>query len=282
MKKPFLIALAFLFSLVLLAQKTDESTYLLTTKSNTFGYSNLSLIDPYLSPLTYSGTGLQYEHESRRFLSVTNTNISMQHKLDFELGYLLNPAQTSNMVYMDVNYDFGMHYHFRPMKGLVLLAGGSWDVDFGYKEVFRNVNNPGNVDLSTNLNLSGVAMYDIPLRKRTLRLTLSVETPVFGWMYVPLAGASYYEMFELGNLSNISHISTIVNRRGINPKLTLDIPLRYSVWRVGLKYQRLQYSANDMIFDRKELSFLIGTTFDMIGFGGRKHPAPKNFISTNE
>jgi hypothetical protein len=271
-----------LFSSILLAQKTDDQMYLLTTKTNTFGYSNLNLIDPYLSPLSYSGNGIQYAHESRRFLSIENTNISMQHNLDLELAYLLNPAQTSNMIYMDAKYDWGMHYHFRPMKGLVLMAGGSWDVDLGYKEVFRNINNPGNVDLATNLNLSGVAMYDIPFCKRILRLKLSVETPIFGWMYVPLAGASYYEMFDIGNLSNVSHISSIINRRGVNPKLTVDIPFRYSVWQVGIKYQRLQYSANNMVFDRKELSLLIGKTFDMIEFGGRRRMAPKNFISTNE
>jgi len=168
------------------------------------------------------------------------------------------------------------------MKGLVVLAGGTWDAGLGYKDVPRNVNNPGNVDLATNLNLSGVAIYDIILRRRVLKLQLAVETPVIGWMYVPLAGASYYEMFMLGNTSDISHFSSIINKRGIHPKLTLDVPFKSSVWRIGVGYQRLQYKANNMIFDRNELSFMLGTTFDVIHFGGRSKKAPANFISTNE
>jgi len=282
MKKIVLISFVIQLGSFLSAQNGYEQKYLLTTKTNTIGFSSLSLIDPYLSPLTYTGTGIQFEHESRRFLSITNTNISMQSKLDLEGGSLLNPAQTSAMYYLAVNYSWGMHYHFRPMKGLVVLAGSTWDAGLGYKDVPRNVNNPGNVDLATNLNLSGVAIYDIILRRRVLKLQLAVETPVIGWMYVPLAGASYYEMFMLGNTSDISHFSSIINKRGIHPKLTLDVPFKSSVWRIGVGYQRLQYKANNMIFDRNELSFMLGTTFDVIHFGGRSKKAPANFISTNE
>ena len=271
-----------LLNSILNAQNAFEQKYLLTTKTNTTGFSILSLTDPYLSPLTYTGNGIQFEHESRRFLSITNTNVSMQCKLDLEGGFLLNPAGTSSMTYIAMNYSWGMHYHFRPVKGLVLLTGGTWDAGLGYKDVPRNINNPGNVDLATNLNISGIARYDIPLRRRTLTLQLAVETPVIGWMYVPLAGASYYEMFMLGNVSNISHFSSLINKRGINPKLTIDVPLKNSVWRIGVGYQRLQYNANNMVFDRNELSFVVGTTFDGIGFGGRLKKAPANFISTNE
>ena len=282
MNKLHAIALGILFNSILSAQNTVDQKYLLKTKTNTFGLSALSLSDPYLSPLTYTGNGIQFNHESQRFLSVSNTHVSIQSKFNLEAGYLLNPAGTSSMTYMGTNYSWGMHYHFRPVSGLILLAGGSWDMNFGFKNVARNVNNPGNVDLATNLNLSGVAVYDVELRRRTLRLRLAVETPVIGWMYVPLAGASYYEMFMLGNLSGISHFSSVMNRRGINPKLTVDVPFKHSVWRFGMGYQVLQYSANNMVFTRKETSLIIGTTFDMASFGGRLRKAPAGFISSSE
>ncbi len=282
MKKIIFLSSILGLSFALSSQNIEGQEYLLTNKTNTYGISVLSLIDPYLSPLVYSGNGFQFEHESRRLLSLANTNLSIQSKINIEAAYLLNPAQTSSMTYMAFDYGFGMHYHFRPMKGLLLMAGGSADVGLGYKEVIRNINNPGNVDLATNLNLSGIALYDIQLPKRTLRLQLAVETPIIGWMYVPLQGASYYEMFGLGNLSNISHVSSLINRRGINPKLTLDFPFKHSVWQIGIKYQTLRYSANDMVFNRNELSLLLGTTFDMAGFGGWKRIAPPNFISPNK
>ena len=282
MKKLLLIAFVILFNFMLKAQNGSEQKYLLTTKTNTGGLSVLSLTDPYLSPLTYTGNGIQFDHESRRFWSLTNTRLSIQSKLNLEGGFLLNPAQTSSMTYIALDYSWGLHWHFRPMKGLKLLAGGNVDLGLAYKDVPRNINNPGNMDLATNLNLSGIAMYDIPLRKRILKLQLAIESPVIGWMYVPLAGASYYEMFMLGNLSNTSHFSSLINKRGIHPTLTLDVPLKNSVWRIGMGYQGLKYEANNMVFKRSELSLILGSTFDIISFGGHLKKVPGNFISTNE
>ncbi len=102
MKKSLLIVLVILYNSILKAQNGYEQKYLLTTKTNTFGLSILSLTDPYLSPLTYSGNGIQYEHGNRRFLSIANTDISIQNKLDLEVGYLLNPAKTGSMTYMEI------------------------------------------------------------------------------------------------------------------------------------------------------------------------------------
>jgi hypothetical protein len=282
MKKYVLVSLAIFLSSAISAQSSDDQKHLLTTKTNTFGFTTLHFIDPYLSPLNYSGSGFDFNHESRRFLSLNNTNISIQNKFYLATGIAYNPAKTGSMLYFGANYSVGMHYHFRPAKGLQLLAGGSWDVDFGFKDLTRNVNNPVNLDMATNLNLSGLARYDIPLRRRTLRLQLAVETPVLGWMFVPTAGASYYEMFELGNHSDITHFSSVFNKRGLNPKLTVDVPFARSTWRFGLSYQGLKYKANDMVFKRNTFSLMVGTTMDVISFAGRKKQAPHNFISTNE
>lgn len=282
MKKLILVLLVIFLSFSLSAQNPDEQKYLLTTNTYAFGLSTLRFIDPYLSPLTYNGNGFNFNHESRRFLSLNTTNISLQNKYYLVAGIAYNPAKTSSMLYFGANYSWGMHYHFRPFKGLQLLAGSSWDVDFGFKNVVRNINNPVNLDIATNFNLSGLARYDIYLHRKTLRLQLAIETPILGWMFVPSAGASYYEMFQLGNSSNISHFSSIFNKRGINPKLTIDVPFNRSIWEFGISYQELKYTANQLVFERNEFKLLVGTTFDVISFAGRKKQAPHNFISSNQ
>jgi hypothetical protein len=186
------------------------------------------------------------------------------------------------MTYLGLSYSWGMHYHFRPMKGLLLLVGGNYELDLAVKNIARNVNNPANVDLATNLNLSGVARYDIPTRKRTMQLQLAVQSPLFGCMFVPRNGASYYEMFELWNLSDAVHFSSLHNKRGIETNLMLQIPFNLSTLRFGLGYNGLKYTANEMVFRRNEISLLIGTTFEVATFEGKKNRAPKNFMSTNE
>lgn len=282
MKKKALFYFMFIFNALIHAQDTDERKFLLVNNTNSIGISTLSINDPYLSPLTYSGIGFRFNHNNRRFLSTDNTNLSKQNKLSILGGMTINPAYTSSMTYLGLRYSWGMHYHLRPMNGLLLLAGGNCELDLAVKNISRNVNNPVNVDLATNLNLSGVARYDIQTRKRIMQLQLDVQSPLFGCMFVPRGGASYYEMFELWNLSDAVHFSSLHNKRGIETNLMLQIPFNLSTLRFGIGYNGLKYSANDMVFKRNEISLLIGTTFDMAIFAGKKNRAPKNFMNTNE
>ena len=101
-------------------------------------------------------------------------------------------------------------------------------------------------------------------------------------MFVPKSGASYYEMFDLGNLTDAFHFSSLYNKRGLNSAFSVVVPFNRSVWHFGLRMNTLRYSANKLVFDRNEFGLLVGTTFDAINFAGRKNKAPKNFISTQE
>ena len=282
MRKLIFVFILFMSAGIVSAQNAAEKKFLLSTHSNSFGLSMLSTTDPYLSPAVYSGLGFRFNTERSRFLSTENTNYSGYGKLSLSAGMMLNPAFSSSMTYLGANYGYGIHYHLRSKKDLHALVGGIWDVDFGFKNVARNVNNPVNIDLATNLNLSAVILYDIHTRKRMLKLKLNVQTPILGCMFVPPGGASYYDMFELGNLANAFHISSLHNKRGLSQMYSVDVPFNNSTWRFGLKFDDLKYSANNLVFVRKEFSLLVGITFDVATFAGRKHTPPQNFISTNE
>jgi len=282
MKKIVVLLLTIFVCLFVQAQNNDNQRYLLTTKSSTFGVGLSDIIDPYLSPLVYSGVGLNYNLDTRRFLSDKNSNYLMQSKLVLSSDFLLNPALSSEMIYLGINYGWGLNYHFRLNKNLKILAGGLWNIDFGFKNVSRNINNPVNLDMSTNLNLTGLLMYDWVLHTRTLHLQAYLQMPLIGCMFVPSGGASYYDMFEVGNLDQAFHFSSIHNKQGLNQTYTVDVPFYRSTWRFGLNFQRIKYKANDLVFKQDGMSLIVGTTFDDISFGGRKKLAPHNFISINE
>ena len=281
MKKIILFCLIFI-SQSAYNQSLLDRNYLLTTKHYTLSFSSLSLIDPYLSPLTYNGIGIRLDNDSRRFLSPENTNISTQNRLKLNAGLLLNPALTASMMYLGLNEGWGLEYNFQPVNGIKFSAGGLWDIDFGFKDLQRNVNNPVNIDLSSNLNLTGIARYDIHLRKKVLKLQLTLQSPVLGCMFVPMGGASYYDMFELNNLNNAVHFSSLINKRGINQSLSVEVPFNRSIWHFGFGFDQLKYSANDLVFVKNEFRILAGITFDRAIFAGRKNKAPLNFMSTNE
>jgi len=51
---------------------------------------------------------------------------------------------------------------------------------------------------------------------------------------------------------------------------------------VALGYEIMKWSANDLVFERNNLSIKIASVFDFATFAGRKKRAPSNFISPNE
>lgn len=282
MKKLIIYVWAILCSVNLFSQDEKPLQYKLIGTSELIGITALDLLDPYLSPLMYTGTGVKYEHAARNFFSAQKTNLSMERKISALAGITDNPANTSSMNYFGVNYSWGMHYHFRTLPKLQILAGATVDAGFGYKSIARNVNNPVNLDLAANLNLSGIVRYDIPTRRRVFRLSYGLEIPIVGCMFVPQGGASYYEMFELGSLSNTFHVSSLHNKLGSSGNLILDIPFKHFTWRLGVDAGKLKYEANNMVFKHNEYSIMIGCKYDLSVFAGKKNRAPENFISTDK
>ena len=139
MRRNFIVLMTLFAAVIVTAQNDTKQKYLLTTNVATFGMSSQSMLDPYLSPMTYSGVSFSYNKENRRFFNTANTNYSMQSKLALSAGLMLNPAITSEMSYFGVNYGWGVSYHFRMARGLRILAGGLWDVNFGFKAAPNNL-----------------------------------------------------------------------------------------------------------------------------------------------
>jgi len=255
---------------------------LLTTNVDKLSISSQNLLDPYLSPLVYSGLGLGYDHSESRYFSTANNSLSIKRNLSFVGGLFLNPTKSASMMYGAVNFDYGLFHHFPSFNGFKIMVGGSWDVDFGYKMIARNINNPVNIDLATNFNISGVAKYDIRLFKRIVGLHLGAQTPLLGCMFVPRGGASYYEMFDLWNLDNTIHFSSLHNKQGVRADISCTVPFKTFTLNWGVKYKGLKYTANEMVFKRNSVSLFIGTRFDIIKFAGSNKKAPRNFISITQ
>lgn len=279
--------LILLFSLSVLsiglnAQINEKQNYLLTSASNSMQYNVLGVYDPYLSPLEYAGSGVGYTYQSQRYLKSDKLKFSKVQQLNMSWANTFNPSHTAAMSVLGANYGWGIRYHFKSIGPLRLQLGGLADLDFGFKYLARNVNNPVNVDMASNFNLSALAVYDFSLFKRKWKLIVDAKSPLLGCMFVPYSGASYYEMFSLGNMSNTIHFSSVHNKRGLDVDLRLQVPFRKSVWQVGVGLETMKWKANDLVFKRNLVSVILAKKFDFISFGGSRKKAPINFISPTE
>lgn len=278
MKKIFLLFFILFFAGAMFPQQeVAEKKHILRTSSSIFGLSTLNLTDNYISPLPYSGIGLKITSENNRLYSPYFNNLSVTNKAKLNFGAVTNPTQTASMLFLGLNFAWGMHYHFHPIANMQILTGGLWDIDFGFKYNTRNVNNPFNMDLSTNLNLSAVVIYDIPANKRTFRLQAAFASPWIGCMFAPAQGSSYYEIFSLQAGGKFVHFSSFHNKQAFYQCYFVEIPFKNSFWRFGFSGDSLKYMANDMIFKKNDFTLFLGYTCLFSRFT-RKNPAPEYFI----
>ena len=261
------------------SQTNSESKYLLINAADRIGFALIDLTDPYLSPLTYNGYGLTYEHSSAQFFNVDNDRLSKEGRLSAWTGLAVNPQYSASMLYAGTKYSWGMFYHLDILPQFHIKVGGNAAIDLGYKNLARNVNNPINVDLSVNLNFAAKASFAIQTRRQAILLNYELESPILGTMFVPMGGASYFEMFELGTLANSVHFSSLHNKLGFTGQFSLAYPSKHSTWQIRITSAQLEYQANELLFKRNMYSISLGVKYDLNIFSGREKIAPKNFIS---
>jgi len=243
------------------------------------GFSLIAINDPYLSLLTYQGTGFRYNFVGTQFLNPKNTKVSFIHNLDFVSGLTSNPASTASLTYTGGAYKLGFRYHFKPVKNFTFLGGGLLRSDFMLRSNSRNVNNPVNVDVAVGLNAQVSGKYDFRLFKKPLSLTLNLESPFLGLMFVPHPGLSYYEIYLRKNIISELHVSTPFNKVALNQQLKLIVPFSNSVWSIGIHGNYQQYKVYDFIYRHIELSLMLGVQYDLKVFSGKKANVPAHYLT---
>jgi len=259
------------------AQQPEESRYMLTNSRTMYGLSSVNLYDGYLSSVPYSGLGVRYDHESGRYLT-NNTRVSRQQNLSLLAGLTVNDAATAGIEYAGIDYARGALYHFKPVYGAKFALGTTMGADLTMKINTRNINNVYNMDMSANIFLAGSVSYDMPVRGRIYRLKATARSPLLGCMFVPVRGASYYEMFTFDQYKDAVHFSSLHNKSGIVFNCFADIPFNCATVSIGLRAQNLRYAANDMVFYQNELSLIVGYSIDYLAFSGHRRQPARNMI----
>lgn len=252
------------------AQRVTDYGVLQSIPSLSVGWVTLS--DTYLSPLTYSGWEAQLKGEWWRPFPVqpewTHTTVLM-----------VSAATTTNMIksnsinYVGFKTGWGAHYHYTCAPDLQVIAGPQWRFDMTAKAITRNTNRPASIDVTTNIDLSVGVSYLLKSKKMDTRFRYLAAIPLMGCMFVPEMGASYYEIFGLGNTKNAFHFSSFHNMVGVEHELTVDFRLKKNTFRVGVGHEYKHWHANTLNFMKHRLNLNIAYVMD-ISFQSGKEQRP--------
>ncbi len=278
----FLFLFTAISSFLLIAQTPARLTYNLNTERVRYGFSSLRISDPYLSPLIYIGGAFLIKYDKRRFLFRNNEEYSRQSRVDLLLGTTQNPARTANITLFALDMGTAVHYHLPSFYGFQCLLGGSVDFELYPKFLFRNSNNPFNLDLAANLALSLALRRKIQLFGQDFSFELQLRSPFLGFMFVPEQGATYYGMFshEDSKLSRVFHTASYHNTFDYAVDFSLSWLTGQAQWWLGLHALGRKHFANQSLYVLDGYGLTLGLSFDTYTFWGKRNKAPEAFKST--
>lgn len=232
---------------------TVMSRYRVT--ATTFGAGRQNTLDTYLTPLEFTGPEISIARETIRKTRF-NGNLTVQNFFRVSAAYLDNNGY--KMYSGFANWNYGLHYNFNITENFKLMAGGLADMNGGVVYNPRNSNNPASAKAFVDLDLSAMAIYRLKIRNYHMTLRYQANLPVAGVMFAPEYGASYYEMFYLGNTRGIVNFTSFHNHYSLRQMVTADFPCRYVLMRIGYYWEMEQSHINHIKAHTWSHSFMIG------------------------
>lgn len=227
------------------------------TNAQMISVGSSEILDTYLSPEKYSGTEVRYishtvrEREGRRWSRL------LVHQGSFST--VESRSGDGNEIAGMYTFTYGVHCNWNLLDGrLSLKAGGQADVSAGFLYNMRNGNNPAQARLALNVSPSAGASYRFRLFRHTSSLRYEVSAPLFGLMFSPNYGQSYYEIFTKGNYDHNVVPTTFASTPSLRQMLTLDFTLRRTTLRVGWLGDYRQAKVNNLKYHEYSNMLVLG------------------------
>ncbi|WP_373174619.1 DUF3316 domain-containing protein [Prevotella merdae] len=235
------------------------------------GYTNI--LDTYLSPEKYRGTNFTFLSHTRRENDSTAWVNQFQH--EGNVAYADNRSGNGGEMAGNYTFRYSLLHKWtislwrRPLR---MLAGGTAAANIGFVYNTRNGNNPANARLSLNIeptigfdypigrasHTRGISMHPGACAHFPFILHYEASAPLFGLMFSPNYGQSYYEIFNRGNYDHNCVPTTFGSTPSFRQMLTLDLRLAHTTWRIGYMGNYEQSHVNNIKTHTYTHSIVIG------------------------
>ena len=194
------------------------------TSTHMLGLGPSRILDTYLTPEHFSGTGYTYLYirDSRKSDSIENRRwtTTIQQQVDFSStddrsGNASNLEGTYNLYWV-------RYYNLRPVSNLRLQVGASANACLGFIYDMTSSNNPAQARAAINLMPSATAAYDFSFLRQRFTASYELQLPLIGLMFSPNYGQSYYEIFARGNYDHNIVPTTLVSAPDFRQRLSLN------------------------------------------------------------
>lgn len=229
------------------------------TRATLYGVGAASVYDTYLSPQAYKGINFKVLRESTRATRWMDGCLVRQSLFQTDVNYTHNRVDNNNTLAAMANWNWGLHYNFPLTHNFRLLAGALIDINGGFVYNMRNGNNPAQARAYVNLDASGMAVWDLRIRRYPITLRYQLHVPLIGAMFMPHYGESYYEIFSLGNSDGVVSFTSLHNQPTLRHLLSADLPVkRLCKIRIAYMWDAQQADINHIRTHHYTHTFLVG------------------------
>ncbi len=232
-----------------------------------FGFGRSNVYDTYLSPIEYTGPEMTISVDTERRLK-RNPHICFHTFNDIRIGYTENPAQTANEVDGGLSHDFGWSYRWgedpdcRLPRNLSLGAGLTAGAAVAGTYNDQNGNNPAQGRASLRLCAMFLGNYTLHVRRQQLVFNYTARMPLFGAMFSPDYGQSYYNLFAQGNWDGNILATHPGNALTLYQRFTVSLKMKKRMLTVGYESQLEQAKPKNLRQHHYHRGVVIGWTLE--------------------
>ncbi|GHT38841.1 hypothetical protein AGMMS49965_03330 [Bacteroidia bacterium] len=207
------------------AQETQEAQEMIYQSTMLGVMGQAAIYDTYITPSNYAGTNFGLFHEQMRMTKLNERSIAAQHL--FNLNLAVDDVQSMAML----EYGFGLHHRFEPINGFQFFLGGQAHGMIGGVYNLRNAsNNPATIKLHFDLGLSGIAAYQLEVKKQPVKLRYQATIPALGLFWAPEFGES---LFEISLHKYPIVFASVHNYLSMRNVLSVEVPFKFATVRLS-------------------------------------------------
>lgn len=169
------------------------------TTTHMLGIGQSKILDTYLTPEHFSGTGYTYLYikDTAPTDTLRRWTTTIEHEVDFSK----TKDRSGNTSDLEVSYNlyWARYYNLQPISNLRLQVGAAANASLGGIYNMTSSNNPAQAHASINIMPSATASYDFRIGSQNFSARYELNLPLIGVMFSPNYGQSYYEIFCQGN-----------------------------------------------------------------------------------
>ena len=209
-------------SKILLCLAFAATTAKAQTTTHMIGVGKSKILETYLTPEHFSGTGLTYLYI--KDTAPTDTLRRWTTTIEHEVDLSKTKDRSGNTSDLEATYNlyWARYYNLQPIDNLRLQFGAAANLRLGGIYNMTSSNNPGQAHASLSIMPSATAAYNFSIGSQHFSARYELNLPLVGVMFSPNYGQSYYEIFCQGNYDHNIVPTTFISAPTFRQMATID------------------------------------------------------------